>query len=66
MDNTNLYMKKIDKIASDLYLELLVANDFPEQEPKHKNARWYDLFWLLIPIIGFLFFYEKIRNKSIN
>ena len=57
-------MKRYDKIASDLYLGLLVAENYPEQELEYKKAKWYDLLWFLIPIIGFLIFYEKIHNRS--
>ena len=59
-------MKRLNKIASNCYLDLLVARDYPEQEPEHKNARWYDLFWYLVPIIGFLLFVESIRSRNIN
>jgi hypothetical protein len=56
--------KKLDKIAGDLYLGLYVANDYPEQEPEHKFAKWYDLFWLLIPICGFIFFATIIELRG--
>lgn len=59
-------MNKYNKIAADIYLDLLVAKNYPEQEPEHKNAKWHDLLWLLIPIIGFLIFCEKIRSRQLN
>lgn len=50
------------KLASRLFLEFLCAENYPEQEPAWQAARWYHLFWLLIPICGFLFFIEAIRG----
>lgn len=58
-----MVLEKLNKFSSDLYLDLLVAKNYPEQEPAHKNAKWYDLFWLLIPIVGFLGFIITIENR---
>lgn len=34
------------------YLDSIVALDFPEQAPAHAFAKWYDAFWMLIPLFG--------------
>ena len=54
----------MNKIASNLYLELLCSIEYPKQEPEHSNAKWYDLFWILIPIVGILIFIEVIKNRN--
>jgi len=46
-----------------VYLDLLVAREYPNQEPEYKNAKWYHLFWLFFPIFGFLIFIEIIRDN---
>jgi hypothetical protein len=57
-------MKKLDNIAGELYLELLVATDYPEHEPEYLNAKWYDLLWFIVPICGFLIFVEQVRSRK--
>ena len=54
----------LNKYAQDMYLGLLCAENYPEQEPAYKNARWFHLFWLLVPILGFLIFILIIENKE--
>lgn len=54
---------RLNRYAQGLYLDLLVAKDYPEQEPAHKCARWHDLLWFVIPIVGFQIFLEAIRNR---
>jgi hypothetical protein len=49
-------------LVQKIYLELLCAENYPEQEPVYKKAKWYHLFWLLIPIIEFLLFTTYIEN----
>lgn len=57
-------------LAGRVYLDFLVAEEFPEQEPAYQCAEWYDLLWFLIPIVGLILFIEiinsrwKDRNKS--
>ena len=46
--------------AGRVFLALLCAEDFPEQEPEYQVARWFDLLWLLFPVIGILFFLRAI------
>lgn len=58
-------MKKfLDELAGRTYLEFLVATNFPEQEPEYKNARWHDLLWLFIPIIGIIGFIQSIKTRK--
>ncbi len=49
--------------AGRLYLDFMVAADYPEQEPAHKVARNWDLLWLLIPIVGFMIFILAIDDR---
>lgn len=56
-------MQRLNKIAADTYLALLVAGNHPDQAPAHKAAKWYDLLWLLIPIMGFMFFLVMIEAR---
>ncbi len=49
--------------AGRLYLDFMVAADYPEQEPAHKAARNRDLLWLLIPIVGFMIFILAIEDR---
>jgi len=53
-----------NRYAGRIYLSLIVADNYPEQAPEYKLARWYDLFWLLIPMIGFMIFMESIKKRS--
>ncbi len=57
-------MKRLDRFAGQLYLILLIAEDYPKQEPEYKLAKWYDLFWFLIPVVGFLGFILAIESKK--
>lgn len=33
------------------------------QDPEYQAARWYDLFWWIIPMIGFIIFLESIKAR---
>lgn len=55
--------REIDRFTSNLYLDFLVATDYPEQEPAYRYAKWYDLFFLLIPIVGFMLFILVIESR---
>ena len=44
-------MKKFT-FAQRLYLNLLCAENYPEQAPEYIKAKWYHTLWLLVPIIG--------------
>jgi hypothetical protein len=55
-------MNKLNRLSQKLYLNVCVAEDYPEQEPAYKCARWYHLFWLLIPISGIIMF--TVSNKA--
>ena len=44
-----------------LYLELLVAGNYPDQEPCYKAALWYHALFLVIPIVGVMLFIEVVR-----
>ncbi len=49
--------------AGKFYLDLMMARNYPEQEPAHKVARNWDLLWLLVPILGFLIFVLAIDDR---
>ncbi len=49
--------------ASDAYLTFLCAHGYEEQQPEHEKAKWYDLLWLMIPIMGILVFVEAIKGR---
>jgi hypothetical protein len=48
-------------LAQKIYLELLVASEYQDQQPEYINARWYHLLYFLIPIIGIMIFVEAVR-----
>lgn len=50
-------------LAAKAYLAITVAENHPEQEPAYTVARNWDLLWLLIPIVGFLFFVMMIEER---
>lgn len=56
-------MRKLNILSGKIYLRLLCSEEFPDQEPAYLNAVWYDLFLLLIPVIGILCFIETIRLR---
>lgn len=56
-------MEKLNKLSGKFYLALKMAEEFPEQEPEYKNAKWYHLLWLLLPIAGILIFILSIEEK---
>ncbi len=49
--------------AGKLYLDLLVATDYPEQEPAHESANNWDLLWFMVPVVGFLIFIEATKKR---
>lgn len=49
--------------AGRLYLDLMIARNYPEQEPAHKAANNWDMLWLLIPIVGFMVFVLSIDAR---
>jgi len=51
-------------VAGRFYLGLLCAEQYPEQEPAHVNAKWYDLLWLAVPIVGFLLFILVVEHRN--
>lgn len=55
---------KLNKVAQDSYLDILVATEHPKQAPEYQYAKWYHLFWLLVPIVGIVFFIESIRSLA--
>lgn len=55
---------RLDRLAGSMYLGLLVADGYPEQEPEYELARWYDLLWVCIPILGFFIFLECISARK--
>jgi hypothetical protein len=57
-------IQRLDKYSKEVYLDLICALEYPDQEPEHKEAKWYHLFYLLIPIVGFFIFQEMIRDKG--
>jgi len=54
------------RLAQKIYLDLLVAYEFPEQGKEYLSARWYHLFWLLIPICGFILFIGAVKRKHFH
>jgi hypothetical protein len=56
-------MDALNKFAGSVYLGFLIADNYPDQEPAHVAAKWYDLFWFAIPILGFLFFVLTIELR---
>lgn len=53
----------LNELASELCLDMYVSTDYPEQCPEHKMAKWHDLLWLMIPIVGIIIFSESIRER---
>lgn len=49
--------------AAKLYLSLLITENYPDQEPAYKVAKNHDLFWMLIPILGFLLFIGAVEDR---
>ena len=56
-------MKKFT-FAQRLYLNLLCAENYPEQEPEYIKAKWYHTLWLLVPMIGFLLFTSSVESSK--
>lgn len=55
--------KSLDNFSAGLYVEIHAANGYEEQVPQHIVAKWYDLFWFLIPIAGILLFVAAIDDR---
>lgn len=56
-------IKKLDKISQNIYLSILCATNYPEQQPEYKEAKAYHLLWLLVPIVGIPMFIGIIGEK---
>jgi hypothetical protein len=54
------------RFAARTFLELLVAEKYPEQEPAWQSARWYHLFWLAVPMIGVPLFVDAVRSAHVR
>jgi|TARA_Y100000310_G_scaffold314641_1_gene364208 hypothetical protein len=39
-------------------------NIHEDNDPEYLKAKWYDLFWLCIPIMGMLLFTESIKSRK--
>lgn len=50
--------------AGKIYLSILCAEGYPEQEPEWKYAKSYHLLWLLIPIAGLLLFVLAVQDAA--
>lgn len=51
-----------------MYLDAIVALNYPEQAPAYIAATWWHFLWILVPIAGIVAFPESVeqsyRNKS--
>lgn len=52
-----------------IYLNIIAADNYPEQEPAYESATWWHVLWLLIPMIGIVLFmlsveYSHSKNKN--
>lgn len=54
---------EIKSVAAHIYLGLKVAEEYQEQEPAWKAARWYHLLWFLVPVVGFLGFLSSVERN---
>ena len=59
-------LKKLNNLSKNFYLTFNIAHGFEDQVPEYKNAKWYDLFWLLVPMVGFLIFCLTIQDRYSN
>jgi len=59
-------IKRLNLLARDCYLSVSAAHGYEEQEPACEYAKWYHLFWLLIPICGILIFMLGIEASYNN
>lgn len=53
-------------LSARVYLDLLVAADYPEQEPAWRLAKNTDLAWFFIPIVGVLIFIQVIESRQLK
>ena len=51
-------------IPQRVYLNLLCAEDHPEQCPEFIAAHWGHLLFMLVPIIGILLFTTAVREAG--
>ena len=58
--------EKLNQAARNLYLTIAAAEEYPEQEPHHAYAKWHDLLWFIIPIVGFVLFYAGVRARALG
>jgi len=54
----------MNKLAQNIYLEILLARGHEWQNPEYINARWYHLLLLPIPIVGLLLFIEFVKARN--
>ncbi len=52
----------MSELAGGIFLDLLCAKDYPQQEPAYQSAMWYHLLWFLVPIVGFALFIDAVRG----
>jgi hypothetical protein len=60
MHRIRLYL---NRLAGSCYLSIKVADEYPEQEPAFKCAKWYDLFHFMIPVVGWFSFILAIEDR---
>lgn len=53
----------LEKWTVSFYISLLCAEGYEDQEPQIEFIKWYDIFWLLIPVCGFLFLDEAVSSR---
>lgn len=57
-------VRRGNKTAKELYLGLFAAEDYPEQCPESEYAKWYDMLWFALPVVGFLMFVIAIEDRA--
>lgn len=59
------YKRRLLKFSKALYLSVLCCPVRQAwQEPAVRKVRWYDCFFMLVPIVGVLIFTETIRERT--
>ena len=53
----------MSRVAKDFYLALVCASGYEDQEPACNYAKWYDLLWFALPIIGFVLFINIVKDR---
>ena len=57
------FINYFDSMAQNLYLSIIICDEYEEQCPEYKCAKWYHMLWFLIPIIGILLFTLNIKDN---